>query len=108
MRSFVCGGSTQRTKTLSSSRSREVVCTICPSATKRTGNAMLLRIARVCQKNGSQLNFAAGERDGLGDLWCERVHRAADRGARRVARPPAHARGAQRRQGAAARGPAVV
>src|SRR5258706_5319808 len=42
------GGSTQRTKTLSSSRSREVVCTVCPSATKRTGKAIALRMPILC------------------------------------------------------------
>src|SRR5207302_8095436 len=39
------GGSTQRTKTLSSSRSREVLCTVCPSATKRTGKTSGFRMA---------------------------------------------------------------
>src|SRR5882672_2341996 len=42
------GGSTQRTNTLSSSRSREVVWTVSPSATKRTGKAIALRMPILC------------------------------------------------------------
>src|SRR5260370_4184074 len=48
------GGSTQRTKTLSSSRSREVVCTVCPSATNRTGKAIAMGMPLLCHSGGME------------------------------------------------------